>query len=227
MPVINAELWLRCSPITRLIETLLTNAQKDESKRSIRLSNPAIKRRLVDVTGIVFCFSPSSKPRLIRAYVPGAQDYLLSCCWAPKTVAFEPHLVYPAAPNARQSQALDFGFRVLNERLQVLEERFSKAQEAAQLHKLEEDARVGRAMAEFKEDREKNKVRAEREKLARAAQEEQDRLEALRQQEQQQQSDAGSAHPGSINDASWASGMPGHLLVESQSEEAREDKKDV
>lgn len=52
----------------------------------------------------------------------GATDYLLQCCWAPRTVNFEAHLVYPTNPNARQSEALAFGLRVLVDRLEVLEE---------------------------------------------------------------------------------------------------------
>lgn len=121
--------------------------------------------------------------------------------------------MYPATPNERQAQALDFGLRILTERMSVLEERFSKSQEAAHLHKLEEDARVGRAMAEFREDREKNKLRAEREKQAREAQAEKERLDAEREKREAEQSHL-DARAKEDNDD-----MPGGMSLEQAAQE--------
>lgn len=105
---------------------------------------------------------------------PGAEDYLLQCCWAPKTVSFEPHLVFPSSPNAKQESALTWGHMVLQERLAVLHERWDKAQEAHQLNLAEEGARKKRAMEEFRDDRARAEVRAQRERVARERQQQQE-----------------------------------------------------
>lgn len=116
-----------------LLITLTTNALASPQKRSIRLSNAQIKRRIVDVQGAV--------------------NFLLKSYWARKVIEYEEHLVFPENPSEKQLEQLKLANATVKDRTGVVKEVSDKAERNRKAAQAAEKARTQQTLMAIRDDR--------------------------------------------------------------------------
>ncbi|MBW0520624.1 hypothetical protein O181_060339 [Austropuccinia psidii MF-1] len=126
----------------QIMLTIISNVLKypEEHKyKSLKLTNPLIKKNVVDVQG--------------------AESYLQACKFGPVTKEHLGYLCFPHNPSKQILDVLTLGQEVLKQRLDQRSEAFEIEKRMVQKEREEEKMRKARALENIKEDREKQKQR--------------------------------------------------------------------
>ncbi|KAG0150248.1 hypothetical protein CROQUDRAFT_58459 [Cronartium quercuum f. sp. fusiforme G11] len=142
------------------LEKITFNVLKNPSEakfKSVKHSNSLIKKNIIDV--------------------PGAREYLLACKFAPGVKEHVEVLNFPTRPTERQLAILNTGHVILRKKIEDIKKMHETQISMKQKEADAENSRKASALLKIRDDRERQKVRATRERMARMAMERQAQIE--------------------------------------------------